>query len=387
MFHIDLRFYDSLGSTQEKLISLVDDAAAAGEAVNPGLAVLARTQSAGRGRLGRSFASPEGGIYLSVLLPLESSLSGRSPADRGGASGLSVGFGASDVAGRIGGCGFSGGARGCAVADGKGIFGLETSNLADGAGVSRLSDRNGAGNLAGGLDAGNLADGVGVSSFSGGFGGCGLAGGLDAGQKKPDSASLAGSAPQGGHVETSRRSPSADGVFITSKIAVAVRRAIFKETGKECGIKWVNDLYYNGGKVCGIITQVHGGFAVAGIGINFCTDISSLPPDVRERAASLYSIRAEADCSEMDVVNAILREASVLFSEGCAETDAIGGDSWLTEYKSASILIGESVTIIQAGKVVGSGTVTGIDDMCHLHVDVCGVDTVLSTGEVSIRRA
>jgi len=33
-----------------------------------GTAVLARRQTAGRGRLGRSFLSPEGGIYLSVIL-------------------------------------------------------------------------------------------------------------------------------------------------------------------------------------------------------------------------------------------------------------------------------------------------------------------------------
>lgn len=36
-----------------------------------GLAVIARRQSGGRGRVGRSFASPEGGLYLSILYRLE----------------------------------------------------------------------------------------------------------------------------------------------------------------------------------------------------------------------------------------------------------------------------------------------------------------------------
>jgi len=39
-----------------------------------GTAVVAQTQTAGRGRLGRSFLSPEGGIYLSVILRLRADI-------------------------------------------------------------------------------------------------------------------------------------------------------------------------------------------------------------------------------------------------------------------------------------------------------------------------
>ncbi len=57
--------YDELGSTQDKLKELF----AAGE-VQFGDGVQAETQTAGRGRFGRSFYSPpKSGIYLSVLLP------------------------------------------------------------------------------------------------------------------------------------------------------------------------------------------------------------------------------------------------------------------------------------------------------------------------------
>jgi BirA family biotin operon repressor/biotin-[acetyl-CoA-carboxylase] ligase len=57
-----LRIHDVLGSTQEVAVA----AAEAGEA--EGLAVMARRQSAGRGREGRSWASPAGNLHLSVLL-------------------------------------------------------------------------------------------------------------------------------------------------------------------------------------------------------------------------------------------------------------------------------------------------------------------------------
>lgn len=53
---------ESLPSTSDALIRLAE----AGEA--DGLALLARRQTAGRGRSGRSWHSPEGNLYLSVLL-------------------------------------------------------------------------------------------------------------------------------------------------------------------------------------------------------------------------------------------------------------------------------------------------------------------------------
>ena len=45
----------------------------------------------------------------------------------------------------------------------------------------------------------------------------------------------------------------AEAVPITTAASVAVWRAIKKVTGKETGIKWVNDIYYEGKKICGIL--------------------------------------------------------------------------------------------------------------------------------------
>ena len=61
---IDLHEYESLESTSKTLMDMAKEGAPAGTAV------WAHTQSGGRGRLGRSFSSPEGGIYVSILLPL-----------------------------------------------------------------------------------------------------------------------------------------------------------------------------------------------------------------------------------------------------------------------------------------------------------------------------
>ena len=61
---IKLHEYETLDSTNRLLLDMAKDGALAGTAV------WAHVQTGGRGRLGRNFSSPEGGIYVSILLPL-----------------------------------------------------------------------------------------------------------------------------------------------------------------------------------------------------------------------------------------------------------------------------------------------------------------------------
>ncbi|MBV9116317.1 MAG: biotin--[acetyl-CoA-carboxylase] ligase [Acetobacteraceae bacterium] len=61
----DIRLYDSLGSTNDEARRLAEGGAA------HGTVVAAREQTAGRGRAGRSWASPPENLYLSVLLRLD----------------------------------------------------------------------------------------------------------------------------------------------------------------------------------------------------------------------------------------------------------------------------------------------------------------------------
>ena len=49
--------------------------------------------------------------------------------------------------------------------------------------------------------------------------------------------------------------PAANAQTATISAAVAVCRAVKKLCGLELAIKWVNDLYYQGRKVCGILTE------------------------------------------------------------------------------------------------------------------------------------
>lgn len=75
-----LEIYDEIGSTNDVVKQAISDGAA------EGLAVIARRQTAGRGRQGRTWVSPEGSLYMSVLLRPESA----DPATLSLVSGIAV---------------------------------------------------------------------------------------------------------------------------------------------------------------------------------------------------------------------------------------------------------------------------------------------------------
>ena len=88
---------------------------------------------------------------------------------------------------------------------------------------------------------------------------------------------------------------STDSRAVTAFVGNAVISAINELTGIEPYIDGINDLYVNGKKICGILLESGSEFdsntlqwIVAGIGINFDSDISSFPEDVKNRASSLF---------------------------------------------------------------------------------------------------
>ena len=89
--------------------------------------------------------------------------------------------------------------------------------------------------------------------------------------------------------------PMTEAQAVTVSAAVAVCRAVKKLCGLELGIKWVNDLYHNGKKVCGILTEAGADlesgqleWLVAGIGLNLTSRPEDWPEELRPIAGSLY---------------------------------------------------------------------------------------------------
>lgn len=162
---------------------------------------------------------------------------------------------------------------------------------------------------------------------------------------------------------------------LTSKAAVAVRRAISDEAYKETYIKWVNDLLYKGKKVCGILAEGIGDKVVLGIGINFTIKQKDFPSELKDSAISLFDGAEKADCDAVDLVNAIVRNI----------IDLLDDDNFVSEYKRYSCLVGKEVKVFQGGTMTGKGTVVSIDENCALHVDTKNGEMILSSGEVTIK--
>ena len=67
---------------------------------------------------------------------------------------------------------------------------------------------------------------------------------------------------------------------VTILAAVAVCRAIEELTGLSPKIKWVNDLFLGGKKVCGILAEGLEAGVILGIGVNLISPPGGYPPEV-----------------------------------------------------------------------------------------------------------
>ena len=168
---------------------------------------------------------------------------------------------------------------------------------------------------------------------------------------------------------------------VTVSAAVAVCRAVKKLCGLELGIKWVNDLYYNGKKVCGILTEAGADlesgqleWLVAGIGLNLTSRPEDWPEELRPIAGSLYP-GGPAPVSRAALAGAIARELLGL----CPAFDC------LDEYRARCFVPGHWVTVCAGGESYAARAVA-IDDAGRLIVErEAGRTEALCHGEVSIR--
>ena len=178
------------------------------------------------------------------------------------------------------------------------------------------------------------------------------------------------------------------GFSLTAKTGVAVKRTIETVCGKNCGIKWVNDIIIDEKKVCGILAQlVDKSKVVIGIGINYSTPKEFFSDDIKNIAGSIYENEDAGKNRSGLMRDFVIALIGNVFGLICGEDLRENEKNWLSEYKNSSTILGNKVKVIQAGSVVGEGIATSIDDNCHLHIlHEDGTESVLSTGEISVRK-
>ena len=179
-------------------------------------------------------------------------------------------------------------------------------------------------------------------------------------------------------------SPS-DSLLITTCAAVAVSKAINEISGKQPLIKWVNDIYLNDRKVCGILTQAAFdsennklAYAVLGIGINISFDGKCIPEEIRNIAGSVFK-------NEKIPVEAASRIIGRTVDIFMSEYDRLTEKSFLDYYRKHSYLDGKEITVIKPDGEYNAVAV-GINDDLSLEVRTENGETNrIFTGEVSTR--
>ncbi len=172
-----------------------------------------------------------------------------------------------------------------------------------------------------------------------------------------------------------------DSLFITACAAVSAAEAIDRAANIDSKIKWVNDIYLNDKKVCGILTEASidfesGGlnYAVLGIGINLTTD--DFPTELTGIAGSISAGKSDLRA----VVAAELLNSFFGYYKNLRECE------FLSEYRRRSMLTGVDISFIR-GNDTFSGRVIEIDDKIRLVTELeNGERIAFSSGEVQLKK-
>lgn len=175
-----------------------------------------------------------------------------------------------------------------------------------------------------------------------------------------------------------------DSILVTTSSSVLICDAIYKVTGIDCQIKWINDIYINNKKVGGILIETSSNFKsenidylILGIGINLTTPKNGFPNEIKESAGYLYDknnncINKNILCAE--ILNNIL---SVIPN--------IKDYNFIPEYKKRSIILNKEILYKSYGNTFTGKAIDITKDgsLVIKHKD----DTIkiLNSSEISIR--
>lgn len=176
-------------------------------------------------------------------------------------------------------------------------------------------------------------------------------------------------------------------LFITMAAAVATCRSLEKVCGISPKIKWVNDVFYNEKKICGILTEAQSNFEtgtidsiIIGIGIN-CFP-GSFPEELSHIAGSVSDTPGSFSRSRL---------AACLVNELIDLIETFTNKEFLSEYRKRCFVLGKNIKVHRlATDTAVSARAIDIDDNGALIVEYLEGPHIhkmepLTTGEISIR--
>ena len=180
-------------------------------------------------------------------------------------------------------------------------------------------------------------------------------------------------------------------LLVTTAASVAVARAIKIVSGIETHIKWVNDIYFEGRKICGILTEAISNFEsgaidslVVGVGINCSMSKNDFPEDIRDTAGSL-SIGIKRNRLAAEVINQFFGILSRMGDGHYPE--------YMDEYRRRSIVLRKDVYIYKnlakgmEGEKLPAKAIDITNEGGLIVIYEGGAKETLTSGEISLRIA
>lgn len=156
---------------------------------------------------------------------------------------------------------------------------------------------------------------------------------------------------------------------------MCVVEAIKELTGTDTKIKWVNDIYLDGKKLCGILTEAVSDFEtgtvsniIIGIGINLKT--ATLPDTLKDKVGFL-----EYDLPIKNELISLIVKKLLKYDEE--------RNSFIGRYKKYSLVLGKDIKYTK-NNTEFYGTALDIDKDGGLIVKSGNSTTVLKSGEISL---
>lgn len=166
---------------------------------------------------------------------------------------------------------------------------------------------------------------------------------------------------------------------VTPAAAVATAQSIEALTGISVGIKWVNDLYFNGKKICGILTEAITAMdegcenkIIVGIGVNLSTNDF---PDQLNNTAGALNCTVNRCQLVAETVNRLARFAEDPYDR-----------NFMDYYSTHSVVMGRKVLLTRGSDCI-IGRVAGFDENGGLILDRedGGKPEVFTGGEITLR--
>lgn len=162
----------------------------------------------------------------------------------------------------------------------------------------------------------------------------------------------------------------------TILVAAAIVKTIQELTQLPVQIKWVNDIYLNGKKIAGVLTEAISSMeaqtvtdVIIGVGINF--HLPTFPIELTQKAGNLFV--ENPSITRQELILAIWKNFF--------DTDE---EELMTIYKNNSLVLGKQVSFVRQEKTY-QGLATHVTDAGHLVVRLAdGQEKILSSGEISL---